>query len=83
MFLKEVDPLDHILIQVPKDVNLVLEFSFVDFYGNSIDALSFEFVAGRHTHIARPVEFFRPLSFRKYSSESSAAHAADIGSRVI
>ncbi len=83
MFLKEVDPQDHILIQVPKDVNLVFEFSFVDFHGNSIDALSFEFFAGRRAHIARPVEFLRPLSYRKYSSESFAAHAANIGSRII
>ena len=64
-------------------MNLVLEFSFVDLHGNSIDALSFEFVAGHRAHIARRVEFLRPLSYRKYSSKSFTAHAADIGSRII
>jgi hypothetical protein len=64
-------------------MKIVSEFLFVDFQGNRIDAISFEFVVGSGAHAACPVEFLRPLSYQKYSSESFTAHAANIGSSVI
>jgi hypothetical protein len=63
-------------------MKIVGELPFVDFHGNRIDALSFEFIAGSGAHAARQVEFLRPLSYRKYSSESFTAHAANISSSV-